>query len=144
MKRLCVLLMGVLVFVTGCGSSELNELDINKATSAIEVTLKNMEVIEKETLENVYDLDLSKVDEYVIKQNKDGDLYAILKTSNKVDVKEDMDDYFEKVKEYNEAYSPERLKILEDRLEKEIGNYLIYIVAEDADDIYKDVVNTME
>lgn len=144
MKRLCVLLMGVLVFVTGCGSSELNELDINKATSAIEGTLKNMEVIEKETLENVYDLDLSKVDEYVIKQNKDGDLYAILKTSNKVDVKEDMDDYFEKVKEYNEAYSPERLKILEDRLEKEIGNYLIYIVAEDADDIYKDVVNTME
>lgn len=144
MKRLCVLLMGVLVFVTGCGSSELNELDVNKATSAIEGTLKNMEVIEKETLENVYDLDLSKVDEYVIKQNKDGDLYAILKTSNKVDVKEDMDDYFEKVKEYNEAYSPERLKILEDRLEKEIGNYLIYIVAEDADDIYKDVVNTME
>ena len=144
MKKLCLLVMGMLLLVTGCGGSELSDLDITKASDAIEKTLKNMEVIEKDTLENVYELDLSLVDDIVIKQNKDGDLYAILKTSSKVEVKEDMDEYFEKVKEYNEAYSPERLKILEDRLEKEIGNYLIYIVAEDADDIYKDVVATME
>ena len=51
---------------------------------------------------------------------------------------------FEKIKGFSESYAPERMDILEYRLEKEIGDYLIYIVAEDADDIYDDVIDTME
>lgn len=143
MKKLCVALMGVLVLVTGCGS-ELSSLDIKKASNAIEQSLKDMTVVEDETLESVYGLDLSLMDEYIFKDNKDGDIYAIIKTSNKVEVKEDMEGYFEKIKGFSEAYAPERMDILEDRLEKEIGDYLIYIVAEDTDDIYDDVINTME
>ena len=54
-----------------------------------------------------------------------------------------MNDYFEKVKQFNQSYSPERLQILENRVEKQIGNYLIYIVAEDANDIYTEIINNM-
>lgn len=145
MKKISILIiMIVALMLTGCGNSSLNELDINKASSAIEETLKNMEVVESTTLEDVYDLDLSKIEEHIIKQNDDGDLYAIVKTNDKESVKDDMDAYFEKIKEFNEAYSPERLEILENRLEKEIGDYLIYIVAEDASSIYNDIIDTME
>ena len=145
MKKISILVIILLtVILTGCGNSSLNELDINKASAAVEETLKNMEIVEDATLEDVYDLDLSKIKNHVIKQNDDGDLYAIIETNDKISVKDDMDAYFEKIKEFNQAYSPERLDILENRLEKEIGNYLIYIVAEDADDIYEDIIDTME
>ncbi len=143
MKKICALLIMMLLLVTGCGA-ELTNLDINKASTAIEKTLKNMEVVEKSTLEDVYGIDFSIIDEYVLKLNTEGDLYAIIKTTNKTETKDDMEAYFEKVKEYNKAYSPERLELLEDRLEKEVGDFLIYIIAEDADSIYQDVINTIE
>ena len=145
MKKISILVIILLtVILTGCGSNSLNELDIKKASLAVEKTLKNMEIVEDTTLEDVYDLDLSKIKNHVIKQNDNGDLYAIIETEDKTSVKDDMEDYFEKTKEFNQAYSPERLEILENRLEKEIGNYLIYIVAEDADNIYEDIIDTME
>ena len=58
-------------------------------------------------------------------------------------IKKDMENYFEKVKTFNANYSPERLQILEDRVEKEIGDYLIYIVAENADEIYENIINNL-
>ena len=71
--------------------------------------------------------------------------------SNKVDVyvkimegdKVVYGEYFEKIEKFNTNYSPERLEILSNRVEKEIGDYLIYIVAENADDIYKNIVNSL-
>ena len=143
MKKLCVLII-MLLLITGCGGNELNNLDVSKASSAIEETLKNMVEIEGETLQDVYGLDISIIESHVVKQNSYGDIYAIIKTNNKAKVREDMEGYFEKIKEFNEVYAPERLETLESRVEKEIGDYLIYIVAEDANDIYQDVINTME
>lgn len=54
------------------------------------------------------------------------------------------EEYFVKVKDFNSSYSPERLVILENRLEKELGNYLIYIVASDALEAYNLVLDTLE
>lgn len=143
MKKICGLII-MLLLLTGCGGNELNNLDMDEASNAIESSLKDMVEVEGETLEDVYDIDLSKIESYVVKQNSDGDLYAIIKTTDKESVKEDMEDYFDKIKTFNEAYAPERIEILENRLEKEIGDYLIYIVAENADEIYQDVIDTIE
>ena len=144
MKKFVVLLgLFVLLFVTGCGNN-VSELNINNTKKIIESHLKDMKDVEDDTLTDVYGLDLSLMDEHVIKLNDDGDLYAIIKTSKKSDVKNDMQDYFEKIKKFNENYSPERLEILDNRVEKEIGDYLIYIVAEKADDIYKEIVNSLK
>ena len=143
MKKFVVLLgLFVLLFVTGCGNNA-SELNIDNTKKIIESHLKDMKDVEDDTLTDVYGLDLSLMDEHVIKLNDDGDLYAIIKTSKKSDVKNDMQDYFEKIKKFNENYSPERLEILDNRVEKEIGDYLIYIVAEKADDIYKEIVNSL-
>ena len=143
MKKICVLIIMLLV-VTGCGGSSLNNLDINKASAAVEQTLDDMINIEGETLEDVYGVSLSTIEEFIVKQNGDGDMYAIIKAKDKSKVKEDMEGYFDKIKIYNETYEPDRLETLEDRLEKEIGDYLIYIVSEDAKDIYEDILDTME
>ena len=103
-----------------------------------------MVTIEDSTLKDAYSLNLDNMQEYVFKQNEDGDFYAIIKTNKKTEVKNNMKEYFAKVKEFNTAYSPERLQLLEDRLEKELGDTLIYIIANNSENIYNDVLNTIE
>ena len=142
MKKIIVLLL--LFIITGCGSSEIKDLDINKTSQIIENSLLNMETVEGEELENIYDLNLNSLSEYVVKQNDDGDMYAIVKTEDKVSVKEQMDNYFDKVRDFNTAYSPERVELIDNRLEKEIGDYLIFIVSNDSEKIYQDIVNSLE
>ena len=144
MKKILVVLLLFLTLV-GCGNNEdLTTLDINKTKNIIENKLENMEEINENVLTSTYELDLSLMDEYIIKQNMNGDLYAIIKTSNKKEVKDDMEEYFEKVKTFNQAYSPERLELLENRLEKEIGDYLIYIIAKDGNEIYNKIIESIE
>ena len=146
LKKISKILMISLISImlVGCGSSNITETDLKSVSSTIEKSLKNMEVVDDSTLEDVYDLDLSFMKEHIVKQNDDGDLYALIKTDDTVKVKEQMKDYFGKVKEFNTAYSPERLEILENREEKEIGDTLIYIVAEDASDIYQDILENIK
>lgn len=144
MKKFIVLLFVVsAIIMTGCGNDNVSKLDIKNTENIIEKDLKNMKEVDDSSLEDVYDLDLSKMDEHVIKQNEDGDLYAIIKTSDKTSVKNVMEKYFEKVQQFNKNYSPERLEILDSRLEKEIGDYLIYIVSKDASKIYDKIVKSL-
>lgn len=144
MKKLSVIiviLVGVLS-LTGCGESKV-KFDFDKAQNTIESELSGMKDIKKDTLEDVYGLDLSIMEKYVFKQNEDGDFYAIIKTNNVDSVKDNMNDYFDKVQKFNKNYSPERIKMLDNRLEKEIDDYLVYIVAKDADSIYEKITKNM-
>lgn len=142
MKKL-VFLFVFMFLIVGCGNNG-KDLEMTAAKQAIEKRLSNMVTIEDSTLTDAYGLNLKDMEEWSFKQNEDGDLYAIIKTSNKVAVKNAMKDYFAKVKDFNSSYSPERLEILENRLEKELGNYLIYIVAKDNNSIYNDILDTMK
>ena len=117
---------------------------MDKASQAIEKRLSGMVKIQDSTLTDAYNLDLTLMDSWTFKQNEDGDFYAIIKTSNKTEVKRAMKDYFVKVKDFNTSYSPERLEILENRLEKNLGDYLIYIIAKDNESIYNDILDTMK
>ena len=142
-KFLTVLMVAMLMFVTGCGNNDISELNVDETKKIIEQDLKDMKDVSEDSLEDVYGLNLDLMEVHVIKENTSGDLYAIIKTTDKNQTKKDMENYFEKVKTFNANYSPERLQILEDRVEKEIGDYLIYIVAENADEIYEDIINNL-
>lgn len=142
MKKIYILI-ALLLLVTACGK-ESKKIDINKASIAIEESLNDMVNIEGDTLENVYGVSLSNIEEFIVKQNGEGDMYAIIKTKDKSKVAKDMEGYFSIIKKYNKEFEPDRLKTLENRLKKEIGDYLIYIVSEDALDIYEDILNTIE
>ena len=144
MKKIVVLLsVFVLIVLTGCGGNTITELNVDNAVGVIESELKNMKDVEDDSLRDVYGLNLDLMESHVIKQNSDGDLYAIIKTSEKSKVKNDMTKYFEKIEKFNANYSPERLEILENRVEKEIGDYLIYIVASNANDIYSNIIKDL-
>ena len=142
-KFLTVLMVSMLMFVTGCGNNDISELNVEETKKIIEQDLKDMKDVSEDSLEDVYGLNLDLMEVHVIKENTSGDLYAIIKTTDKNQTKKDMENYFEKVKTFNANYSPERLQILEDRVEKEIGDYLIYIVAENADEIYENIINNL-
>lgn len=142
-KFLTVLMLAMLMFVTGCGNNDISELNVDETKKIIEQDLKDMKDVSDDSLEDVYGLNLDLMEVHVIKENTSGDLYAIIKTTDKNQTKKDMENYFEKVKTFNANYSPERLQILEDRVEKEIGDYLIYIVAENADEIYENIINNL-
>ena len=142
MKKIYILIV-LLLLITACGK-EVKKLDINKASVAIEESLDNMVNIDGETLEKVYGVSLSNIEEFIVKQNGDGDMYAIIKPKDKAKVQKDMEGYFSIIKKYNKEFEPDRLETLENRLEKEIGDYLIYIVSENSEDIYKDVLDIIK
>lgn len=142
-KFLTVLMVAMLMFVTGCRNNDISELNVDETKKIIEQDLKDMKDVNEDSLEDVYGLNLDLMEVHVIKENTSGDLYAIIKTTDKNQTKKDMENYFEKVKTFNANYSPERLEILEDRVEKEIGDYLIYIVAENADEIYENIIKNL-
>lgn len=142
MKKIIVMFM-LCILMVGCGNQKVTDLDINKTKEIIENKLSGMQEIEKDTLKTVYGFDDTLVEDYVFKQNKDGDMYALIKTSDKAKIKSNMKSYFEKVRQFNASYSPERLRILDNRLEKEIGNYLIYIVASNAENIYSEILKSL-
>ena len=143
MKKIVVVLsIFILLFVTGCGNT-VSELNVDNTENIIESDLKNMQEVDEDSLEDVYGLNLDLMEVHIIKQNTEGDLYAIIKTNEKSTVKNDMTKYFEKLQKFNANYSPERLEILNNRVEKEIGDYLIYIVAENADEIYNNIVKSL-
>lgn len=141
-KRIAIFGILMLLFVAGCGTN-VSELNVDNTQSIIESDLKNMQVVGDDTLRDVYGLNLDLMEVHVIKQNTNGDLYAIIKTSEKSKVKNEMTKYFDKIQKFNSNYSPERLEILNNRVEKEIGNYLIYIVAENGDEIYNNIINSL-
>ena len=141
-KIVAVLSIFILLFATGCGAT-VSELNVDNTESIIESDLKNMQEVDEESLQDVYGLNLDIMEVHVIKQNTEGNLYAIIKTNEKTQVKNDMVKYFEKIQKFNANYSPERLEILNNRVEKEIGDYLIYIVAKNADEIYNNIVKSL-
>lgn len=143
MKKIVVVLsIFILLFVTGCGNT-VSELNVDNTKGIIEADLKNMQEVDEDSLRDVYGLNLDLMEVHIIKQNTEGDLYAIIKTNEKTKVKNDMAKYFKKIEKFNTNYSPERLEILNNRVEKEIGNYLIYIIAENADVIYNNIVKDL-
>lgn len=141
-KKIAILGIFILLFVTGCGTN-MSELNVDNTQSIIESDLKNMQIVGDDTLRDVYGLNLDLMEVHIIKQNTTGDLYAIIKTNEKSKVKNEMTKYFDKIQKFNSNYSPERLEILNNRVEKEIGNYLIYIVAENGDEIYSNIINSL-
>ena len=99
MKKIIVVFsIFILLFVTGCGNT-VSELNVDNTKSIIESDLKNMQEVDEDSLKDVYGLNLDLMEVHIIKQNTEGDLYAIIKTNEKSKVKNDMTKYFEKVNE---------------------------------------------
>ena len=88
-KFLTVLMVAMLMFVTGCGNNDISELNVDETKKIIEQDLKDMKDVSEDSLEDVYGLNLELMEVHVIKENTSGDLYAIIKTTDKNQTKKD-------------------------------------------------------
>ena len=154
MIKVCAMLCLVLLF-TGCGKKE-NE-DVNFVTPS--PAIQEEQVIEK--VEE--DLELNYCSRLIVQSDKPINIYNavdvvsgffnfyILQFENEEDINHAYEQY-SKDKDiisveydisYNALLGTTEEETEEDRVEKEIGDYLIYIVAENADEIYENIINNL-
>ena len=140
MKKVLIAFVAILL-LCGCSNNNMNNLDINKASSALDNKYQNMQTVNKDELDVIYGLDLSKIDEYIIKSSSsaNGDFYAILKVKdeNKKQVQDSMNNMFKILENQSNLYSPEAVSKLKNKLSTSVGNYLIYIVSNDNNAYYE-------
>lgn len=162
MKRLKVLFIMIIVVcvLSGCGSSETpssrKTLDINTAKSSIsslkigdtspfsdESNINNSDSIE------TYGLDTSLLEEYAIYLPSavvNASMYIIAKPKNGEEsvVKYQIKDLFEKYYNAYNGYYPKEAKLIENRMEKKLNGYLIYIVSSDNDKVYNTIKENLK
>ena len=97
-----------------------------------------------ESIEDVLGIKEDQVEEFLMATPMmivRSDTYIIVKPSegNKKVVKEKIDEYMDALEKQWETYLPEQYELVKNRLEKELGDYLIYVVSIDNDLVYKTI-----
>lgn len=129
------------LLLTGCESdSELSTINIKETSSKIDQKFSNMSDVSESEIKDIYEVDLSLVNEYVFKTSDsgNGDIYIILNVneSNKNEVRRQIKKYFNTLEEQVEVYSPDVVKKIKNRLETEIGDNLIYVSSSNNEEIF--------
>ncbi len=157
-KNILIIIICIIA-LSGCGTQQesdnktldLNSVKTNLATLAIE----NEEPFsQKDNINNsdsieTYGLDVTLLDEYVIYLPSavvDASMYIIAKPKEGESsvVKYQIKDLFEKYYNAYNGYYPKQAKLIENRMEKELNGYLIYIVSEDNDKVYNKIKESLE
>ncbi len=140
MKKVLIALFAV-VLLCGCSNNNVTNLDINKASSSLDSKYQNMQTMNKDELEVIYQLDTNLFEEYTIKSSSsaNGDFYAIIKVKdeNKKQVQDKMNNMFKILENQSNLYSPEAVSKIKNRLSTSVGNYLIYIISNDNNSYYE-------
>ena len=150
-KIKCLLVIFVVLLMTGCNSAsdevkkELDldnykekvvELNINGETPFSDSSnLNNLDVLD------TYGLDSSLLDDYLIYMPSsvvNASMFIVVKpiSGQESVVKYQIKELFEKYYNAYNGYYPKEAKLIEDRMEKEVDGYLVYIVSNDNDKVY--------
>lgn len=150
MKKLFIVF--TILLLCGCNKEEV-KLDLNK----IKVDLENLTYEEEPMFKNAnyytldsiaakydVDLDFDNIDEYLINipiSGEKANMYIIVSAStSKKELKADMDELLSKIEAaWGNGYKPEEEAKIDNRLEREYGNYLIYIISDDNDLVYNKI-----
>lgn len=160
MKKILLIIMG-LFLITGCGEKKeennldvkLNMDDIKENLSSIKIGDSNpyneMDSVNDLELIDGYGIDVTLLEDYVIyisSSVEDPSMYMVLKVSeeNKSVVKYQVDDMFSQYLSAYKGYYPEAATIIEDKMEKEYNGYLIYIVSNDNQKVYDEILDCKE
>ena len=142
-----VILLVLCLLIGGCGSKTAYNLDMDKAIKQLDEKFTNMEIIQDNELDAVYGVDVSLSKEYVVKAStlNNGNLYAIFKVdkSNESELKKQMSNMFSILEKNSNLYSPETVKLIKNHFEICVGDYLIYIVSSNNDEMYEIIKGNM-
>lgn len=135
------------LILSGCGSDVVNKLDMDAASKKLDEKFTNMKDMDVKELDAVYGVDVSIADEYVIKSStlNNGYLYAIFKVNKgkESELKKQLGNMFDILIKNSNLYSPEAVKLIKNRLEVSVGDYLIYIVSDNNQAMYDIVKENM-
>lgn len=142
-----VILLVLCLLIGGCGSKTAYNLDMDKAIKQLDEKFTNMEIIQDNELDAVYGVDVSLSKEHVVKAStlNNGNLYAIFKVdkSNESELKKQMSNMFSILEKNSNLYSPETVKLIKNHFEISVGDYLIYIVSSNNDEMYEIIKGNM-
>lgn len=153
MKKIFVVLF-TLVLLTGCEKSK--KLDLTRIKNDLNnLEYNDQKIFEENTcydldrLERKYDLDISEFNDYLvcIHQNEaSSNLYIIASYKKSKDkLKTELDKLIELEKNsFSNGYFPKELQKVENYYYKEYSNYLIYIVSDNNELVYKKIIEEKE
>ena len=159
MKKILLIIMG-LFLITGCGEKKEENLNVKLNMNEIKDNLSKLKIEDINPYSNLdsdndldlidgYGIDVTLLDDYVIyisSSVEDPSMYMVLKVNeeNKSVVKYQVDDMFDKYLTAYKGYYPEAATIIEDKMEKENNGYLIYIVSNDNQKVYDEILDCKE
>ena len=129
-----------LVYIMTDNSSDI----LNSIKDSKENIFGALMEVNDETLESQFNINKSDVKEYLIKvpmMITSSNSYIIIKPEDgkKDEIKEKMDEYMTKLEKQWETYLPIQHELVKNRLEKEYGDYLIYIISSDNDLVFETI-----
>ena len=134
-----IMVIGLAIILAGCNKS-VSTLDMKGASNSLDEKYQNMVLMSEKELEGIYNQDITLMEEYIIKssENQDGNFYALIKvkSENKENVKNNMDEMFSILENQSSLYSPEAVNLIKNKLATSVGDYLIYIVSENNEEMY--------
>lgn len=134
-----IMVIGLAIILAGCNKSA-SILDMKGASTSLDEKYQNMALMSDKELEGIYNQDITLMEEYIIKssENQDGNFYALIKvkSENKEKVKNNMDEMFSILENQSSLYSPEAVNLIKNKLATSVGDYLIYIVSENNQEMY--------
>lgn len=159
MKKILLLIV-CLFMVTGCGNKKEDNVDVTLNMDKIKTNLSSLKISDSNPYSNMdsvndldliegYGIDVSLLDEYVIyisSSVEDPSMYMVLniKEGNESVVKYQINDMFDKYLSAYKGYYPEAAGIIEDKMEKEYSDYLIYIISNDNQKVYNKILECKE
>ena len=130
---------GYLIYLFSNNNKELLKT-IKKSRSKIFGMLMNVESSDLEALTGV---DPEDLDEFLVKNSvmTQASSYYILKPKAGMEdkVEDAMDNYMDNLEEQWRTYLPDQYELVENRLEEEYGDYLIYIISNNNELVYKTI-----
>lgn len=134
-----IMVIGLAIILAGCNKSA-STLDMKGVSTSLDEKYQNMALMSEKELEGIYNQDITLMEEYIIKssENQDGNFYALIKvkSENKEQVKNNMDEMFSILENQSSLYSPEAVNLIKNKLATSVGDYLIYIVSENNEEMY--------
>lgn len=134
-----IMVIGLAIILAGCNKSA-STLDMKGVSTSLDEKYQNMALMSEKELEGIYNQDITLMEEYIIKssENQDGNFYALIKvkSENKEKVKNNMDEMFSILENQSSLYSPEAVNLIKNKLATSVGDYLIYIVSENNEEMY--------
>lgn len=142
---LAVIMVIILALMTGCSSKDtatkepsIDEIDQNINDN---IDISNMVLSDNAKLEKLYDIDIEEIEEcklYTAKTNIEANELLLLKVKDGEDVediKEEINERIESQANSFKDYLPDEYYLIEKHVLKSNGNYIIFVISEEAEKI---------